>query len=410
MKMFAIDFLSDFLRQKIHCYQAYQIEKFANSVAYVIQRELRLQGFDRGLASTIIDGQLYPQERFRQGSEHIIEISIDISHHGTSPTAHIVDKVLWDLTNPENSPEEFARNYTKEKQLPKKYIALISLQIRRQIQQYFSSTVNTFKQGMRKSMRFNMPITQLSIATGSEEERNILPLKRKRDGSCENSDIEDLIEKVFLTINHQKYQPIKEQTQSEMPLEVNKILVSQIETSISDSTPLKNEIQPAEASSAIEEEKQNREEPARHSQQSFGQGEASVQFESPFTIVLQRNYLGQYSWPEEEKENDEIKQSLHSSQSEQEQEREYQPPHIRLKSKFRKRRFGVEEDDAPIGQFGFILTQVEDPPQENGKQEELNADAIMEDTHQELPLADQEKEEIELETKQFEVNEAIQSL
>lgn len=61
-------------------------------------------------------------------------------------------------------------------------------------------------------MRFNMPITQLSIATGSEEERNILPLKRKRDGSCEHSDIEDLIEKVFLTINHQKYQPIKEQT------------------------------------------------------------------------------------------------------------------------------------------------------------------------------------------------------
>lgn len=58
MKMFAIDFLSDFLRQKIHCYQAYQIEskhiilsagayifiiiEFANSVAYVIQRELRL--------------------------------------------------------------------------------------------------------------------------------------------------------------------------------------------------------------------------------------------------------------------------------------------------------------------------------------------------------------------------------
>jgi len=40
-----------------------------------------------------------------------------------------------------------------------------------------------------------------------------------------------------------------------MPLEVNKIIVSQIETSISDSTPLKNEIQPVEASSVIEEEK-----------------------------------------------------------------------------------------------------------------------------------------------------------
>jgi hypothetical protein len=38
------------------------------------------------------------------GKEHLIEISINLWHNGRS----ITETVLWDFTNPDNSPEELA--------------------------------------------------------------------------------------------------------------------------------------------------------------------------------------------------------------------------------------------------------------------------------------------------------------
>lgn len=64
--MFASDFLCDFLKEKIHQYQAYQIESnpptrifiiidFANIVAHLIQQELRVH---QGLINAVLDGEL----------------------------------------------------------------------------------------------------------------------------------------------------------------------------------------------------------------------------------------------------------------------------------------------------------------------------------------------------------------
>jgi hypothetical protein len=38
------------------------------------------------------------------GREHMIDINLDFTHGGMT----IRDQFLWDLTNPDNSPEEFA--------------------------------------------------------------------------------------------------------------------------------------------------------------------------------------------------------------------------------------------------------------------------------------------------------------
>lgn len=79
-----------------------------------------------------------------------------------------------------------------------------------------------------------MPVTQLTLS--EEDQETLLPKKRLRGFSDRDPDDQNLLEKVEMALRHPKFQPIK--SMEDNP----KVLISQIETSISETTPLKNEL------------------------------------------------------------------------------------------------------------------------------------------------------------------------
>lgn len=46
------------------------------------------------------------------------------------------DKIIWDISNPDNNPEEFAHTMVADLNLPRVFASLIAMQIRRQISNY----------------------------------------------------------------------------------------------------------------------------------------------------------------------------------------------------------------------------------------------------------------------------------
>ncbi len=55
--------------------------------------------------------------------DHIIEIFINLYHK----KRHVQDKLFWDISNPDNSPEEFASMMALEFKLDRTFIPLITM-------------------------------------------------------------------------------------------------------------------------------------------------------------------------------------------------------------------------------------------------------------------------------------------
>ncbi len=57
----------------------------------------------------------------------MIDINLDFAHNGV----FIKDHFMWDLTNPNNCPDEFAAQLIADTKLSTQLVPMISLQIRR---------------------------------------------------------------------------------------------------------------------------------------------------------------------------------------------------------------------------------------------------------------------------------------
>ncbi|KAL6940847.1 hypothetical protein ACO0QE_004765 [Hanseniaspora vineae] len=71
------------------------------------------------------------------GDDIRIKINLDIIVGSTE----LVDILEWDISNPENSPEEFAQEMCKELKLPGEFVTAIAHQIREQIHMYHKALV-----------------------------------------------------------------------------------------------------------------------------------------------------------------------------------------------------------------------------------------------------------------------------
>jgi hypothetical protein len=120
MKAFAVSFLAEFLGRDFLKYTAHAVEStfpfiiliiigFAEQVAYVISKELKIH--NSGLAADVIDSKYCNLSTYKQilglhsvkapGKEHLIEIFIHLMHG----TTIINESLIWDISNPDNSPE-----------------------------------------------------------------------------------------------------------------------------------------------------------------------------------------------------------------------------------------------------------------------------------------------------------------
>lgn len=140
MKIFAIDYLSDILGAKnIQYYLPSHVTGFANYVAYMINREIDVAThFDQfSIESMVKDGT------FGYGSglgfgEHIVQINLAFGD--------LRDQLEWDVSNPDNLPEDFAITLIRDLGLSPEldYFRAISYEIRKQITLHCCRKVQTF--------------------------------------------------------------------------------------------------------------------------------------------------------------------------------------------------------------------------------------------------------------------------
>jgi len=64
--------------------------------------------------------------------EHLVKINLNLEFKGLS----LVDEFYWDITDPDNCPEEFAAQSVNDLRLPRVFQTAIALSIRRQISNY----------------------------------------------------------------------------------------------------------------------------------------------------------------------------------------------------------------------------------------------------------------------------------
>jgi len=72
----------------------------------------------------------------------LIRINLDIQAFNW----HLKDSFLWDLSNKDNVPEEFAAVLAEDLELPPLFEGLIALQIRRQISVHLLRNLKRFKE------------------------------------------------------------------------------------------------------------------------------------------------------------------------------------------------------------------------------------------------------------------------
>ena len=65
----------------------------------------------------------------KPGKDHIVELFINLMHKNVI----INETLLWDISNPDNSPEEFASQMVVDYKLDRTFIPILALQIRRQL-------------------------------------------------------------------------------------------------------------------------------------------------------------------------------------------------------------------------------------------------------------------------------------
>ena len=100
--MFAINFLSDYFGAKnIGKYHSSHVSAFGNFIAYIVHREIELADSmnEFSIESMVKNGTFGYGNGLGYG-EHII--TIDLQYKGYT------DKIEWDISNPDNQPEEFA--------------------------------------------------------------------------------------------------------------------------------------------------------------------------------------------------------------------------------------------------------------------------------------------------------------
>ena len=110
MRMFAIDYLSDLLGAKelAKCLPMH-IKAFASYIAYAINREIDIHDN----SSEFSPDKLIKSGRLSQAlvdrHEHLVPISIDVGEYQ--------DCFEWDISNPDNDPQEFAAQTVRDLQL-----------------------------------------------------------------------------------------------------------------------------------------------------------------------------------------------------------------------------------------------------------------------------------------------------
>jgi len=100
--MFAIDFLSDTLgRTQLSETNSFHVVAFANFVCYVINREIDLSDHldEYSVESMVKDGH-FGNQGMGYG-EHIVHLNLKFKD--------MQETIEWDICNPDNQPEEFAR-------------------------------------------------------------------------------------------------------------------------------------------------------------------------------------------------------------------------------------------------------------------------------------------------------------
>lgn len=113
----------------------------------------------------------------KRGSEHIVRIAIDVK---TESGLRLVDNFDWDITNPDNVPEEFAAALVSDLVLSSQQKAtdrlwdllclekLVALEIRRQIQFHCMRLASEFK-------------ANCEVISLSRDNRNAVQLLREQD-------------------------------------------------------------------------------------------------------------------------------------------------------------------------------------------------------------------------------------
>ena len=139
MKMFAINFLSDTLTGKeFASIEAFNVIAFANFIAYVINREIDLSDHlnEFSVESMVKDG--YFGHSGMGYGEHIVYINLKLKD--------FEEMIEWDICNPDNQPEEFAKVLIEDLGLTPEedYLIAISYEIRKQIKMSFCKRIQSF--------------------------------------------------------------------------------------------------------------------------------------------------------------------------------------------------------------------------------------------------------------------------
>lgn len=114
MKFFAANLLADAFGRQFGALDPREVEFFTNNLSYVILRELDLARHPNlSLRHLAQDGLLDNPLHVVPGpiAEHIIRIELDMR---LSPQLYLRDSFDWDLSNPDNSPEEFAASIVSD--------------------------------------------------------------------------------------------------------------------------------------------------------------------------------------------------------------------------------------------------------------------------------------------------------
>lgn len=113
---------------------------------------------------------------------------------------------------------------------------------------YIAKCSQTFRSGMKElHPHFNMPVTQATLDSAfpeSDEDEDFGNTRKKQESTPEKeSEENDFMWRVGLALKHRHFKPITKSLVAELQNEAGKVGVSQIETSISDLTPVKDEVQ-----------------------------------------------------------------------------------------------------------------------------------------------------------------------
>ena len=111
IKQLAISLLADVFGKSFEHLDQRESEFFCIHIVYLIQREIELCLHpDNNFRALAMDGVVGPgMGRITEdGIEHVFMVQIDITLQEDETTLQIKDAFEWDLSNPDNSPDDIA--------------------------------------------------------------------------------------------------------------------------------------------------------------------------------------------------------------------------------------------------------------------------------------------------------------